>query len=162
MHCYHALLISDKSHFGRLCDYKQAGGDLSRRAQVLGVSNPSAFDIGVRRQRALITPMQLDFDLKGGPPTKVREIPKPQEPVVLTVGALTRKVRGLLESGIGDIWVEGEISNLRRQSSGHIYFTLKDESAQLADLFGAADDLSLLAPVTERPAVVETFVASGS
>ena len=38
----------------------------------------------------------------------------------------------------------------------------RDESAQLADLFGAADDLSLLAPVTERPAVVETFVASGS
>ena len=38
----------------------------------------------------------------------------------------------------------------------------RDESAQLTDLFGAADDLSLLAPVTERPAVVETFVAAGS
>lgn len=38
----------------------------------------------------------------------------------------------------------------------------RDESAQLADLFGAADDLSLLAPVSQRPAVVETFVASGS
>jgi hypothetical protein len=38
----------------------------------------------------------------------------------------------------------------------------RDESAQLADLLGAADDLSLLAPVAERPAVVETFVASGS
>jgi hypothetical protein len=38
----------------------------------------------------------------------------------------------------------------------------RDESAQLADLFGAADDLSLLAPVAERPAVVETFVAAGS
>ena len=38
----------------------------------------------------------------------------------------------------------------------------RDESAQLADLFGAADDLSLLAPVAERPAVVETFVAPGS
>ena len=38
----------------------------------------------------------------------------------------------------------------------------RDESAQLADLFGAADDLSLLAPVADRPAVVETFVASGS
>lgn len=38
----------------------------------------------------------------------------------------------------------------------------RDESAQLADLFGAADELSLLAPVAERPAVVETFVASGS
>ena len=38
----------------------------------------------------------------------------------------------------------------------------RDESAQLADLFGAADDLSLLAPVAERPAVVETFVSPGS
>jgi hypothetical protein len=38
----------------------------------------------------------------------------------------------------------------------------RDESAQLADLFGAADDLLLLAPVAERPAVVETFVAPGS
>jgi hypothetical protein len=38
----------------------------------------------------------------------------------------------------------------------------RDESAQLADLFGAADDLSLLAPVTERTVVVETFVGSGS
>jgi hypothetical protein len=38
----------------------------------------------------------------------------------------------------------------------------RDESAQLADLFVAADDLSLLAPVVERPAVVETFVSPGS
>ena len=38
----------------------------------------------------------------------------------------------------------------------------RDESAQLADLFGAADDLSLLTPVVERAVVVETFVGSGS
>jgi hypothetical protein len=38
----------------------------------------------------------------------------------------------------------------------------RDESAQLADLLGAADELSLLAPVAERPAVVESFVAAGS
>lgn len=55
-----------------------------------------------------------------------------QEPLILTVSALTRRVRNLLESGIGEVWVEGEISNLRRQNSGHIYFTLKDSSAQLA------------------------------
>ena len=87
--------------------------------------------------------MQLDFDLKGGPPPKAREIPKPQEPVILTVGALTRKVRGLLESGIGDIWVEGEISNLRRQSSGHVYFTLKDESSQLTCVLFAGQTAQL-------------------
>ena len=87
--------------------------------------------------------MQLDFDLKGGPPLKAREIPKPLEPVILTVGALTRKVRGLLESGIGDIWVEGEISNFRRQSSGHVYFTLKDESSQLTCVLFAGQTAQL-------------------
>lgn len=52
--------------------------------------------------------------------------------MIHTVAGLTRLVRSMLESGIGDIWVEGEISNFRRQSSGHCYFTLKDDSAQLS------------------------------
>jgi len=56
----------------------------------------------------------------------------PDEPVVLSVGQLTRRITGLLEGGIGSVWVEGEISNLRRQSSGHCYFTLKDEESQLS------------------------------
>lgn len=75
--------------------------------------------------------VQLDFDLKGGP-----RKPAPPAvvvaPVVLSVGALTRKVRELLEGGLGEVWVEGEVSNLRRQASGHVYFTLKDASSQLA------------------------------
>ncbi len=50
---------------------------------------------------------------------------------VLTVSELTAKVRGLLEQQIGHAWVTGEVSNLRAQSSGHIYFTLKDNAAQL-------------------------------
>ncbi len=52
--------------------------------------------------------------------------------VVLSVSELTMRITRLLEEGIGMIWVEGEISNLRRQSSGHTYFTLKDETAQLS------------------------------
>lgn len=54
-----------------------------------------------------------------------------QLPIVLSVAELTRRIGGLLEEGIGTIWVEGEISNLRKQSSGHSYFTLKDEASQL-------------------------------
>jgi exodeoxyribonuclease VII large subunit len=54
------------------------------------------------------------------------------DPEVLSVAQLTRKITGLLEDGIGFIRVEGEISNLRRQSSGHCYFTLKDEESQLS------------------------------
>ncbi len=73
-------------------------------------------------------PVQLDFDLRGGPR---RPAPR-EEPTILTVAALTRRVRDLLEKGLGEVWVEGEISNLRRQASGHVYFTLKDASSQLA------------------------------
>lgn len=51
---------------------------------------------------------------------------------ILTVSELTRVVREVLEGRIGDVWVEGEISNYRKQSSGHHYFTLKDDRAQLA------------------------------
>lgn len=50
----------------------------------------------------------------------------------VSVTRLVRKMRNLLEIELGELWVEGEISNLRRQGSGHIYFTLKDEGAQIS------------------------------
>jgi exodeoxyribonuclease VII large subunit len=50
---------------------------------------------------------------------------------VFTISELTRHIRETLESAYPDVWVEGEISNLRVPSSGHCYFTLKDEGAQL-------------------------------
>ena len=50
----------------------------------------------------------------------------------LTVSQLTTNVRALLEKQIGQVWVSGELSNFRAQSSGHIYFTLKDANAQLS------------------------------
>ena len=52
--------------------------------------------------------------------------------IILTVTQLTREIRSLLEDSIGEVWVEGEISNHRLQSSGHQYFTLKDAGAQLS------------------------------
>ena len=51
---------------------------------------------------------------------------------ILTVSDLTRTVRDILERQIGDVWVEGEISNYRKQSSGHHYFTLKDDRSQIS------------------------------
>lgn len=50
---------------------------------------------------------------------------------ILTVSELTQKIRLQLESSFDSIWVEGEISNLRSPSSGHLYFTLKDENSQI-------------------------------
>jgi len=58
--------------------------------------------------------------------------PAEQTRRVLTVSELTTTVRRLLEKEIGDVWVTGEVTNLRAQSSGHVYFTLKDGSAQLS------------------------------
>jgi exodeoxyribonuclease VII large subunit len=52
-------------------------------------------------------------------------------PRVLTVSQLSVLVRSALGSAVGSIWVGGEISNLRRQSSGHVYFTLKDDQSQI-------------------------------
>lgn len=88
--------------------------------------------------------MQLDFDLKGKPlPLGKQAAPSPEDPQIFSVSAVTRKIRGLLEDAIGEIWVEGEISNLRRQSSGHVYFTLKDNSAQLSCVMFARTASSL-------------------
>ena len=50
----------------------------------------------------------------------------------ITVSQLNRKAKTLLEQGIARLWVEGEISNLSRPSSGHIYLSLKDENAQVS------------------------------
>lgn len=50
---------------------------------------------------------------------------------ILTVTALNREARLIIESGLGRVWVEGEISNVARPSSGHMYFTLKDARAQV-------------------------------
>lgn len=55
-----------------------------------------------------------------------------EEKRVYTVSQLNQDARQLLESNFGALWLEGEISNLRRAPSGHLYFTLKDESSEIA------------------------------
>ena len=50
----------------------------------------------------------------------------------ITVSQLNRRAKTLLEQGFGRLWVEGEISNLSRPASGHIYFSLKDDKAQVS------------------------------
>lgn len=51
---------------------------------------------------------------------------------IYSVAELNRAARFTLENGIGEVWVEGEISRLTRQSSGHWYFTLKDETSAVS------------------------------
>ena len=54
---------------------------------------------------------------------------KPREQRVLSVSELTREVKALLEGRFPQVLVKGEVSNLKAPSSGHLYFTLKDEGA---------------------------------
>jgi exodeoxyribonuclease VII large subunit len=56
---------------------------------------------------------------------------KAPERRIVTVSELTGSIRALLESGFGDLWVEGEVSNCRAWNTGHVYFTLKDGGAQI-------------------------------
>ena len=53
----------------------------------------------------------------------------------ITVSQLNRQAKTLLEQGLARLWVEGEISNIARPASGHVYFTLKDKSAQIRAAF---------------------------
>ncbi len=55
----------------------------------------------------------------------------PEGVKVLTISELTREVKGLIEDGFPSVWVAGEVSNLSRPSSGHVYLTLKDADSQL-------------------------------
>src|SRR3989304_9761584 len=50
---------------------------------------------------------------------------------ILSVSELSSVIKSTLESKLTDVWIEGEISNFRVPSSGHIYFTLKDSSSQI-------------------------------
>ena len=67
---------------------------------------------------------------------------------VLSVSELTAQVKRLLEKSVGLVWVSGEVTNLRAQSSGHTYFTLKDAGSQLSCVLfrgAAAGERGLLA-----------------
>jgi exodeoxyribonuclease VII large subunit len=92
---------------------------------------------------------QKGFDFGGAPPRRGRagttgaEEPRPAPDGAarpdggpgrrraLTVSELTERIQGVLETEFLDVWVEGEVSNLKLASSGHWYFSLKDEQAQI-------------------------------
>ena len=83
-------------------------------------SMPDLFDI----------PFEEDPEADRAPAEAAAALPRSQRRV-LTVSELTSGIRTTLESGFGELWVEGEISNCRVWNTGHVYFTLKDAGAQL-------------------------------
>ena len=70
---------------------------------------------------------RLPFD-----PSQMRAARRRDGKSLLTVSQLTRQVRHVLQTQFPELWVVGEVSNVSAPTSGHIYFTLKDESAQIA------------------------------
>lgn len=55
----------------------------------------------------------------------------PEMPKTLSVSQLNQRAKQTLERDVGEVWVEGELSNVSRPASGHVYFTLKDDRAQI-------------------------------
>ncbi|ODT45036.1 MAG: exodeoxyribonuclease VII large subunit [Nitrospira sp. SCN 59-13] len=75
-------------------------------------------------------------------------------PLLLSVSDVTRLIRDSLEEQFQDVWIEGEISNLRAPSSGHLYFTLKDSQSQLRGVLFRSGALRLRFALQEGLAVI--------
>ncbi|MCB1114010.1 MAG: exodeoxyribonuclease VII large subunit [Chlamydiia bacterium] len=69
-----------------------------------------------------------------------------QDSTPLSVSEITRSIKFDLETKFKDVFIEGEISNFKRQSSGHLYFSLKDQEAQIGAVMfrGSAEKLKIL------------------
>ena len=77
---------------------------------------------------------------------------------ILSVSQLNRQAKQLLESRFAPVWVEGEISNFKHHTSGHMYFVLKDDRAETAAVMFASHNVSL----TFVPASGQKVLARGN
>ena len=75
-------------------------------------------------------------------------------PLLLSVSDVTRLIRESLEEQFQDVWIEGEISNIRAPSSGHLYFTLKDSQSQLRGVLFRSGALRLRFALQEGLSVI--------
>lgn len=76
---------------------------------------------------------------------------------IYTVSELNRTARELLEGRFAEIWVKGEISELKRAPSGHLYFTLRDEAGELSAVRFRSRSALLVDPAVEPGTVVLAF-----
>ncbi len=85
---------------------------------------------------------------------RIPALPKPY-----SVGELTRALRNTLEPRFRDLWVAGEVANLRRQASGHFYFSLKDDEAVISAVLWASQARRLRFELAEgQEVLVRGFV----
>jgi exodeoxyribonuclease VII large subunit len=81
------------------------------------------------------------------------EVP-PDRRKILTVGELNRQIKALVEDGFRTVWVSGEVSNLSRPGSGHLYLCLKDAEGQLRAVMWRSAALRLRFDVKEGMEVI--------
>ncbi len=73
---------------------------------------------------------------------------------VLSVADLTQRIRGVLQGQFRDLWVAGEVSDLARPQSGHVYFTLKDEDSQIAAILWKSTVARMRVPLVDGMHVI--------
>lgn len=73
---------------------------------------------------------------------------------VLTVGQITQRIKHTLETGFPRVWVQGELSNVKRHTSGHLYFTLKDDQASISGVMWRSRVSSLAIPLEDGQKVI--------
>src|SRR4030095_4674940 len=117
--------LTNKSEDQSTNDYTGDEANVHKRPTIPGssrVSSARCLMFGIERWTLSVERlkmMQLTSDLF------------PHTSKVFTVSELTRQIRGILETKFGAVWVQGEISNCKLYPSGHQYFTLKDQRAQI-------------------------------
>ncbi|MBX9742057.1 MAG: exodeoxyribonuclease VII large subunit [Chthoniobacterales bacterium] len=117
-----------------------------------------------KRSRAKITPTKKEFFAERETVPLSEQLPSEDSatleatsPRIMSVTEVTRRVKDLLEKNIGEVWIEGEISNYRKQSSGHHYFTLKDAESQIACVLFARSAATLQGVVLKEGMAVQLF-----
>ncbi|HEY4831936.1 MAG TPA: exodeoxyribonuclease VII large subunit [Waddliaceae bacterium] len=78
----------------------------------------------------------------------------PRDPPVLTVSELTNAIKNKLETTFPSIWIQGEVSNCKLHSSGHLYFSLKDQDAQIAAVMFRGNAATLRVPPKDGDSVI--------
>ena len=73
---------------------------------------------------------------------------------IYSVAEITREIKQLIENKFFDIWLEGEISNLREHSSGHVYLSLKDDDAVISAVIFRASDQKIIGKLKDGEKVL--------
>ncbi len=124
----------------------------ARRSQAPGETG----DLFERPQRPAPEPRN---DELAPPPAEARAQPALALPRPYSVGELTRALRNALEPKFRDVWVAGEVANFRRQASGHVYFSLKDDEAVISAVLWASQARRLKFDLAEgQEVLVRGFV----